>query len=103
MAGHHNAPLTSERRRRLCERVDSGRPIAHVAVRQPLAHRLDRLAPPVQHQAPQIALAPPPLIPPRQRPEHIGNELRQLAPQPFRFPQLHPGRRLPTASRDHST
>lgn len=30
--GHRNAPLTPEGRRRLCERVDAGRPIAHVAV-----------------------------------------------------------------------
>lgn len=29
--GHANAPLTPAGRRRLCERVDSGRPIAHVA------------------------------------------------------------------------
>ncbi|WP_211177621.1 leucine zipper domain-containing protein [Pseudonocardia acidicola] len=28
---HRNAPLTVEGRRRLCERVDRGRPIAHVA------------------------------------------------------------------------
>ena len=28
---HRNAPLTPEGRRRLCERVDAGRPIAHVA------------------------------------------------------------------------
>lgn len=28
---HANAPLTPEGRRRLCERVDAGRPIAHVA------------------------------------------------------------------------
>ncbi len=48
----------------------------HVSVRQPLGHRLDRLAPPVQHQAPQITGAPLPLVPPRQRGEHVGNELR---------------------------
>jgi len=28
---HPNAPLTPEGRRRLCERIDAGRPIAHVA------------------------------------------------------------------------
>jgi hypothetical protein len=28
---HSNAPLTPEGRRRLCERIDSGRPLAHVA------------------------------------------------------------------------
>ena len=28
---HRNAPLTPEGRRRLCERVDSGRPVSHVA------------------------------------------------------------------------
>lgn len=29
--GHRNSPLTPEGRRRLCERIDRGRPIAHVA------------------------------------------------------------------------
>ena len=29
--GHKNSPLTPEGRKRLCERIDSGRPIAHVA------------------------------------------------------------------------
>lgn len=29
--GHGNAPLTPEGRRRLCERIEEGRPIAHVA------------------------------------------------------------------------
>jgi hypothetical protein len=48
----------------------------HVPVRQPLGHRLDRLAPALQHQTPQITRTPPPLIPPRHRGEHIGNELR---------------------------
>lgn len=61
----------------------SGRPSAIV---------LDRLAPTVHHQTPKITLTPPPLIPPRQRPEHIGNELRQLAPEPFHFPQPHSGK-----------
>ena len=31
MPSHPNAPLTPEGRRRLCERIDTGRPIAHVA------------------------------------------------------------------------
>jgi len=31
MSTHSNAPLTPEGRRRLCERIDSGRPLAHVA------------------------------------------------------------------------
>ena len=31
MGRHPNAPLTPEGRRRLCERIDAGRPIAHVA------------------------------------------------------------------------
>lgn len=31
MATHRNSPLTPEGRRRLCERVDAGRAIAHVA------------------------------------------------------------------------
>lgn len=69
----------------------------HVPVRQTLGHRLDRLAPAIEHQAPPITLTPPPLIPPRQRPEHIGNELRQLTPESFHFPQPHPGK-LPTIS-----
>jgi transposase InsO family protein len=31
MSGHPNAPLTPEGRQRLCERIDAGRPLAHVA------------------------------------------------------------------------
>jgi hypothetical protein len=31
VVSHPNSPLTPQGRRRLCERVDSGRPIAHVA------------------------------------------------------------------------
>lgn len=31
MSSHKNSPLTFEGKRRLCERIDSGRPIAHVA------------------------------------------------------------------------
>lgn len=31
MSAHRNAPLTPVGRRRLCERIDTGRPIAHVA------------------------------------------------------------------------
>lgn len=31
VSSHPNSPLTFEGKRRLCERVDSGRPIAHVA------------------------------------------------------------------------
>lgn len=31
MSSHPNSPLTFEGKRRLCERIDSGRPIAHVA------------------------------------------------------------------------
>jgi transposase InsO family protein len=37
--GHRNAPLTPEGRRRLCERVDAGRPIAHVAAEAGLARQ----------------------------------------------------------------
>lgn len=32
LVSHPNAPLTPEGRRRLCERVDAGRPVSHVAV-----------------------------------------------------------------------
>lgn len=39
MAGHPNAPLTPEGRRRLCERVDGGRPIAHVAAEAGISRR----------------------------------------------------------------
>ncbi|WP_330359946.1 helix-turn-helix domain-containing protein [Mycobacteroides abscessus] len=37
--GHPNAPLTPLGRRRLCERVDSGRPIAHVAAEAGISRR----------------------------------------------------------------
>ena len=36
---HRNAPLTPEGRRRLCERVDSGRPICHVAAEAGIARQ----------------------------------------------------------------
>jgi transposase InsO family protein len=36
---HRNAPLTPEGRRRLCLRVDSGRPIAHVAAEASVSRR----------------------------------------------------------------
>jgi transposase InsO family protein len=36
---HRNAPLTPEGRRRLCERVDAGRPISHVAVEAGIARK----------------------------------------------------------------
>ena len=36
---HKNAPLTPAGRRRLCERVDSGRPIAHVAAEAGISRR----------------------------------------------------------------
>lgn len=36
---HRNAPLTPEGRRRLCERVDAGRPIAHVAAEAGIARK----------------------------------------------------------------
>ncbi|WP_333894462.1 IS481 family transposase [Mycolicibacterium gadium] len=39
MAGHPNAPLTPAGRRRLCERVDTGRPIAHVAAEAGISRR----------------------------------------------------------------
>lgn len=39
MGRHANAPLTPEGRRRLCERVDAGRPIAHVAAEAGVSRR----------------------------------------------------------------
>ena len=36
---HRNAPLTQEGRRRLCERVDTGRPICHVAAEAGIARQ----------------------------------------------------------------
>jgi transposase InsO family protein len=36
---HRNAPLTPEGRRRLCERVDAGRPICHVAAEADVARQ----------------------------------------------------------------
>lgn len=39
MGQHGNAPLTPEGRRRLCERVDAGRPIAHVAAEAGISRR----------------------------------------------------------------
>ena len=36
---HRNAPLTPEGRRRLCQRVDGGRPICHVAAEAGIARQ----------------------------------------------------------------
>lgn len=36
---HRNAPLTPEGRRRLCQRVDAGRPISHVAAEVGIARQ----------------------------------------------------------------
>jgi len=36
---HRNAPLTPEGRRRLCQRVDAGRPICHVAAEVGIARQ----------------------------------------------------------------
>ncbi|GAA3774626.1 hypothetical protein GCM10022403_006900 [Streptomyces coacervatus] len=69
----HRRPLP----RRL---VDELLQCLHVPVRQPLGHRLDRLAPAVQHQPPQIALALGPLILARHRGEHISHEQPQRGP-----------------------
>jgi hypothetical protein len=99
---HTSGVIASDSRSAIRCLTGSGSHGLHVPVRQTPGHRLDRLPPVVEHQPPQVTLAPPPLIPPRKRPEHIGNELRQLAPEPFHFPQPHSGK-LPTISRDHST
>jgi transposase InsO family protein len=39
MTGHPNAPLTPAGRRRLCKRVDAGRPISHVAAEAGISRR----------------------------------------------------------------
>lgn len=39
LVSHPNAPLTPTGRRRLCERIDSGRPIAHVAAEAQVSRR----------------------------------------------------------------
>ncbi|MFF4402871.1 helix-turn-helix domain-containing protein [Streptomyces sp. NPDC001480] len=39
MAGHPDAPLTPEGLHRLCERIDAGRPIAHVAAEAGISRR----------------------------------------------------------------
>lgn len=39
MAAHPNAPLTAEGRLRLCRRIESGRPIAHVAAEAGISRR----------------------------------------------------------------
>jgi hypothetical protein len=36
---HPNAPLTAHGRRRLCERIDAGRPISHVAAEAGVSRR----------------------------------------------------------------
>ncbi|GHK05925.1 hypothetical protein SY2F82_77220 [Streptomyces sp. Y2F8-2] len=56
---------------------------------QPGGHRLHRLAPPVQQQPPQIDLAPPALIRPRERLEHLRREVLQITPDRGQLPTQH--------------
>ena len=39
LVAHRNAPLTPEGRRRLCQRVDAGRPVCHVAAEAGVARQ----------------------------------------------------------------
>ncbi|GAA3311319.1 hypothetical protein GCM10020295_80690 [Streptomyces cinereospinus] len=69
------------------DEVRQGLPVAVLA--QPGGHRLHRLAPPVQQQAPQIHLAPPALIRPRERLEHLRREVLQITPDRGQLPTQH--------------
>ncbi|MEV4502899.1 hypothetical protein AB0K19_12960 [Streptomyces klenkii] len=56
---------------------------------EPGRHRLDRLALPVQQQPPQMHPAPPALVRPRERLEHIRRELLQITPDHSRLLRRH--------------
>lgn len=60
------------------DEVREGLPVAVPA--EPGRHRLDRLALSLQQQPPQIHPAPPALIRPRERLEHILREVLQITP-----------------------
>lgn len=59
---------------------------------EPLAHRLHRLAPALQHQTPQVQPALGPLVLPGQRGEHLGHERLQLTPHPLNLVLTHAAR-----------
>lgn len=69
------------------DEVGQGLPVAVLA--QPGGHRLHRFAPAVQEQTPQIHPAPPTLIRPRERLEHIRREVLQTAPDFIQLPRCH--------------
>lgn len=81
-------PLPDRQRipRRLVHELLQG---LHVPVRQTLDHRLDRLAPTVEHQTSQITLTPGPLIRTRHRGEDIRHKHRQRRPQSVHFMRIH--------------
>ncbi|MCY0932498.1 hypothetical protein OTB20_41490 [Streptomyces sp. H27-H1] len=66
-------------------------------------HRLHRLAPAIQQQAPQIQATLDPLIPPHQRREHLGGELLQPDPKRSKFPSPHTTSELPDTHRDKTS
>ncbi|MDX2939118.1 hypothetical protein ACNJZD_00135 [Streptomyces ipomoeae] len=64
---------------------------------QPGSHGFHRHTPPVQQQPPQIHLAPPALIRPRERLEHLRREVLKITPDRGQLPTLH------TRSNGHAT
>ena len=98
-----NPRLRPDQRHRLAgelaaDRLDRPRRRGHKLLQlliidpEPVAHRLHRLPPPLQHQAPQIQTALRSLILPRQRREHLADELVQLGPHPLDLIRSHAGR-----------
>ena len=62
-----------------------------VAILEPSRHRLDRLAPAVEHQPAHVDLAPAALILARHRLKHLRGEVDEPAPDPRELPRLQPG------------
>jgi hypothetical protein len=67
--------------------VGQGLPVPVLA--QAGGHRLHRLAPAVQQQAPQTDLTPPSLIRPRERLGHLRREVLQITPDRSHLPTQH--------------
>ena len=69
------------------DEVGQSLPVA--VLTKPGGHRFHRLAPPVQEQPPQIHLAPPALIRPRERLEHLCREDHKITPDRGQLPTQH--------------
>jgi hypothetical protein len=82
-------PVPGRDRHKVVQRL-----VVHLA--EPGGHRFDRLAPPVQHQPAQVALATGTLVLARQRLEHPGGEPFQAPADGGQLGRGDPSQQLPS-------